>query len=102
MGTPRFRLGIAAAINGTAIVALGATLLEDGADLQVAASRAYLALMLLLVPIAIFVVLSLPPAHRRAALHCVLIGAVAMLLIGGLELPSDAPMAPSMGLLARY
>lgn len=89
MASSYARLGLAVAINGVALAFLAATLLGDGGDLQVTASRAYLALMMI-APMALCVLLALPPPHRDTALKGAAVVTFVALLAVSFDLAGDS------------
>lgn len=88
MALSRARLGIAVAINGLALAFLVATLLGDGADLQATASRAYLVVMMV-APMALCVLLALPPLRRDMVLKGAAIVTFATLLAASFDLARE-------------
>ncbi len=89
MALSRTRLGVAVTINGFAFAFLAATLLGDGGDLQATASRVYLVLMMI-APMALCVLLALPPLHRDTALKGAAVVTFAALLAAGFDVAGDS------------
>lgn len=108
MASSYTKLGLVVAINGLSLAFVATSLLRDGGDLQATVSRAYLVLMMG-APMALLVLLALPPLHRDAALKGAAVVACAALLVASLDLTGDPgavyqakPMAPSSSQLARH